>query len=160
MGFIQCWVPTLPPTSNNIYTSGFHGKRVLTTPAKKWRNHATAHLGCEYFLATQGLDRSPETTCVLGLEFHVTDLTNKGWPNKAKDKFKKMDLSNRIKLLEDTWRDFVRLDDHHNFIVMAMKLPMEVAGVQINFGWGTGLDDHRLRGTTEWFVRQMTQEMT
>ncbi len=51
------------------------------------------------------------------------NLLNKGWPDKAKDRYKTLDANNRVKLLEDTMAIAFGIDDKHFFSTRSDKLP-------------------------------------
>lgn len=120
----------MPPTSNNIYTSS-GGKRIKTREARAWQNRAVRELMRQSKLGIQD-EFDPNRMYWLDLHFFFEAVVNKGWDErwqrgtkqgqrKAETKWKKIDLSNRIKLLEDTVRNAVGVDDSATFVLHLTK---------------------------------------
>ena len=70
------------------------------------------------------LGLSAEAVYSLTLVFHI-QATNKGYPNTAEKRFKKVDLSNRIKLLEDVLKEVTQIDDSQTFMITVVKNQVE-----------------------------------
>lgn len=114
--------PHLPPSSNKIYFRG----TILTKHAREYAEEFS-----RYFATTHGhqvLDVNPDLLYALHLHFFFPTLINEGWvqrdkdgKRKAKSPYKKIDLSNRIKLLEDCIRDAIGVDDSHTFAASQEK---------------------------------------
>lgn len=114
--------PKLPPSSNKIY---FQGTR-LTTAARKYAEEFS------HFIATRHgheiINVDPSLTYAVHFRFFFQTLVNEGWVSrdksgkrKAKSPYKKLDLSNRIKLLEDCLRDAIGVDDSQTFAASQEK---------------------------------------
>lgn len=116
--------PELPPSSNKLYWGNANNRR-LTSGAKKYAESFSYHVTRNHLSELQVFDNSK--AYALHLRFYFPTLINANFydskparKNKAgavveKTRFKKMDLSNRIKLLEDCIRDVLGVDDSHTF---------------------------------------------
>ena len=92
---------------------------MLTKVGKKFKAETAAHLTQNYPAELARLKANmPYTAAYL---FRVKDLETKGYPKKAKNRYKKLDASNRIKLLEDVLADVMGIDDSANMVVLAAK---------------------------------------
>jgi len=113
--------PGLPPSSNHIYIRG----TVLTKEAREFAERFS-----KFFATNHGhevIDINPKDIFALHLVFHMA-VMNEGWlergksgQRKAKDRYKRVDLSSRVKLLEDCIRDAIGVDDSHTFAASQMK---------------------------------------
>lgn len=72
---------------------------------------------------------NPEGVFSLILHFYFDSLINETWNNpkvpeskRAKSRYKKIDLTNRIKLLEDCVRDALDIDDSQTFCSFQRKI--------------------------------------
>ena len=121
----------MPPTSNHIYFNVSGQGRRLTTEARSWKKKAIglivrkAHLGFQ-----DAFD--PSAKYWLELRFFFSSIMNKGWDEffmrgpkkgqrKAKTKWKKMDLTNRVKLVEDAVTAATGVDDSATFVNLLTK---------------------------------------
>lgn len=105
----------LPPTSNRIYFKG----TILTREAREYAERFSHHVR-QYLPSIFRLD--PEAAFHVELYFYFPSLENDTWndpkvaPSKrAKQRYKKIDLDNRIKLLLDCFRDAIGIDDSQVF---------------------------------------------
>lgn len=109
---LQIWVPELPPSSNNIYVRHPSGKgRVLSAQARRFKIRAMQTVQTEGKVALLLVEKNVPYELHLAVFFEAVE-------NKSSihgDRYKRMDLSNRIKLIEDTIAEAVGLDDCHNF---------------------------------------------
>ncbi len=116
---LQFSYPVLPPSSNHIY---YQGTR-LTKQAKEYAERFAHFMAQNYGPEINEID--PNLLYALHLRFFFPTVVNESWfatkGRKAKDKYKKFDLSNRIKLLEDCIRDAVAVDDSHTFALSQEK---------------------------------------
>jgi hypothetical protein len=131
-----------PPSSNHIYFNlPGHGRR-LTRLAEVWARRYTAWVGQRHLFSIQSLRDHLEHGGVLNITITVLlleeDLLNKGWlsmtkagKRKAKSRYKRVDVTNRIKLIEDTTADLLGVKDECNFCVTAQKLISENRGVMV-----------------------------
>jgi Holliday junction resolvase RusA-like endonuclease len=117
---------SMPPSSNHIYFNIHGGGRGMTGEAKSWKKKATTQVINQNRLQfSQPLD--PNEKYDLTLHFYFAEIENKGWnefftrgekagQRKAETRWKRMDLSNRVKLVEDAIKDAVGVDDSCTFI--------------------------------------------
>lgn len=121
----------MPPTSNNIYANRGGGGRVKTTEARSWQNRAVKEIMRQSKLGIQD-EFDPTRMYWLDLHFFFEEVVNKGWDEfyargpkkgqrKAETKWKKIDLGNRLKLLEDTVKIAVGVDDSSTFVLHLTK---------------------------------------
>jgi Holliday junction resolvase RusA-like endonuclease len=126
--------PVLPPTSNKIY---FRGTQ-LTSKARKYAEDFALYMR-NYIAEISELD--PNAVYAVHLRFYFPKLINPTYndmslpPSKrAKSRYKKIDLTNRIKLLEDCIRDALAIDDSQTFAASQEKhqcQPGELERVEI-----------------------------
>jgi hypothetical protein len=167
----------LPPSANNAFYNASGGGRRLTDTAKNWKAHFSAHLAREQLFTIQRMRQSVATGMVLALEitlrFKLGEVVNPKWPNRykkdtwvgkkgskarrikkagermAESRFKRMDVSNRYKLVEDAVADTMGVDDRFNFVVSGKKLiDDESPGVSVLIT----LDDPRVFGVPKEFL--------
>ena len=113
--------PELPPTSNKLYDRGTiltkHAREYAERFAEFMRNHLH-----------EINEMDPQALYALHLRFFFFELVNRSYNNpdfppskRAKTRYKKIDLTNRIKLLEDCVRDALAIDDSHTFAASQEK---------------------------------------
>lgn len=123
MNELRVWIPFLPPSSNKIYEPVWvqgkpRGKR-LSKEGGKFKFRAMQVLQREGRVAF--LDLKEDMPYELYIAVFFKKIRNAGWPSTAKNRYEKVDATNRIKLLEDTVADAVGLDDRHNFRIIVEK---------------------------------------
>lgn len=121
---LQVWVPFLPPSSNKIYEPVWvkgkpRGKRLSDSGRRfKVRAMKVIQEGGRAAL----LNLREHVPYELTLAIFLQKVENKGWKTKAADnRYVKVDVTNRIKLIEDTVADAVGVDDRHNFRIYLEK---------------------------------------
>lgn len=121
---LRVWVPYLPPSSNKIYEPVWvrgkpRGKRLSDAGRRfKIRAMKTIQEGGKAAFLHLKEDIPYELTLAVFLE----KIENKGWHTGAVDRrYAKVDVTNRIKLIEDTVADAVGIDDRHNFRISLEK---------------------------------------
>lgn len=114
--------PELPPSSNKIY---FQGTR-LTKHSREYAERFALFMVRNH--GHQINEMNPDLTYAVHLRFYFESLVNPGWlerdrtgQRKAKTRYKKIDVSNRIKLVEDCVRDALAIDDSHTFALSQEK---------------------------------------
>lgn len=127
--------PEIPPTSNKIYIKG-----TMLTPVARAYAERFAFYMRSYLAELNELDE--RGVYAMHLRFFMKDLLNKSWNNpdvapskRAKSRYKKVDLSNRIKLIEDCIRDAIGIDDSQTFAATQEKHqvgPNEAERVEID----------------------------
>lgn len=114
--------PVLPPTSNKIYVRG----TMLRDEARRYGEAFAQFMAQGY--GSEILEMEKTATYALHLRFFFAKLENARWndpkcpPSKRpKTRYKRLDLSNRIKLLEDCVRDALDIDDSQTFAASQEK---------------------------------------
>lgn len=114
--------PELPPTSNRLYFRG----TMLTAVAKRYAEAFSKFMMQRHGSEILEMDRA--SVYALHLRFFFKKLENAGWNDpkcppsrRPKSRYKKIDLSNRIKLLEDCVRDALDIDDSQTFAASQEK---------------------------------------
>lgn len=121
---LRVWIPFLPPSSNKIYEPAWvrgkpRGKR-LSGAGRKFKIKAMQVLQKGGRVAL--LDFKEHIPYELILAVFLPRVVNKGWAaGKADNRYTKVDVTNRIKLIEDTVADAIGVDDRHNFRVSLEK---------------------------------------
>jgi hypothetical protein len=107
---------TFPPSSNRIYFRG----TTLTKRAVVYAEEFAKEMFQTYGHLINGID--PNQLYAVHLFFYFETVVNESWNNpafrpskRAKERYKRFDLDNRIKLLTDCIRDFICVDDSHFF---------------------------------------------
>lgn len=121
-------LPGLPPSVNHAYMhivapgGGRGGRkviRVLTKEGRAYKKEAAAHLASNY---PQELSRfNKGTPYLIYVVLYVPDIYTKGWPKKAASRYKRLDATNRLKLLEDVLSEVTAVDDSNNLVVAVHK---------------------------------------
>jgi Holliday junction resolvase RusA-like endonuclease len=114
--------PILPPTSNKLYFRG----TILTKVAREYAESFSMHASREYLADINKLN--PRALYAVHLHFYFETVINESYNNpkvpaskRAKSRYKKFDLTNRIKLLEDCVRDALAIDDCQTFVAAQEK---------------------------------------
>lgn len=116
---IRLHIPSLPPSVNHAYYNLPRGGRVLTKEGKRYKAETAAHLTQTYPSVLARIAPNQPYSIVYILT--IPTLLNNGYPDKAENKYKKLDASNRIKLLEDVLADVMGIDDSTSMNVLAAK---------------------------------------
>jgi hypothetical protein len=151
---INVWYPGLPPSANKIYFKG----TMLTSPAREYKEQFKMYVVQNYLHLIGEMPEpnskyqdpksgntvdfeTKEPNLIFGLQliFYMDCLTS--WNNpevykkhQAKFRFKKVDLSNRIKFIEDCFKYAVDIDDSLTFFSSQMKFHSpEQEGVMITY---------------------------
>jgi Holliday junction resolvase RusA-like endonuclease len=112
-------IPMLPPTTNHAYTNNGFGGRTLSAAGKKFKNETKVIVARRYATAIKEI--KPNASLVVLARFYFKSITNEGWPKKAKTRYKKLDATNRIKLLEDCLAEALGVDDSCNLAFIPNK---------------------------------------
>jgi Holliday junction resolvase RusA-like endonuclease len=114
--------PVLPPSSNKIYFRGTILRQEARNYAENFAKYAAQNHLHEISLL------NPQGVYALHLKFFFDSLVNETWNNhtlapsrRAKSRYKRIDLTNRIKLLEDCVRDAIDIDDSQTFAASQEK---------------------------------------
>lgn len=127
-------LPSIPVSSDHAYESVVRGKgpkritvRRLSDAGKKYKTEVKRHLLKQCPEALSFFTPNHPYLLLIQFTFKGRDtLYNKTWleedPKKrAKDRYKRLDVSNRIKLFEDALAEAVGIDDKHNFFIGVSK---------------------------------------
>lgn len=125
MKILKMVYPALPPSSNHIYIQG----RILTPEARKFGEDFAHHCTQNYLhLINSELQPTAKSLYAIHLRFYFETVINETYNNtrlpeskRAKTRYKKFDLTNRIKLLEDCVRDAIGIDDCMTFVATQEK---------------------------------------
>jgi Holliday junction resolvase RusA-like endonuclease len=111
----------LPPSSNRIYFKGRILRREAREYAERFSDHCRQHL-------PEIMQLDPEAIFHVDLVFYL-QLLNESYGNlkvppskRAKTRYKKIDLDNRVKLLVDCVRDAIGIDDSRIFSYRQAKI--------------------------------------
>jgi Holliday junction resolvase RusA-like endonuclease len=112
----------LPPSSNKIYFRG----TTLTRTAREYAETFAAHAAQYYGAEINKLNTS--SLFAIHLRFYFETVVNATWNNpdvkpskRSKERYKRFDLDNRIKLLTDCIRDAIDIDDSRVFAASQEK---------------------------------------
>jgi Holliday junction resolvase RusA-like endonuclease len=117
--------PELPPSSNHIYIKG----TILTREAREYAERFSQYCAQNYLhLINEIIRPGPRSIYGIHLRFFFETVINDTYMNpkvpaskQAKTRYKKFDLTNRIKLLEDCVRDAIGVDDCLTFVASQEK---------------------------------------
>ena len=167
----------LPMSTNNMFYNSPGGGRRLTTEAKNWKARFSAHMAQNHLFTIQKMRQAVASGAVLAVEitlrFPLKEVVSLGWSQrykkdtwigkkgtkarrlkkagerKAESRYKRMDVSNRYKLVEDAVAETLGVDDAYNFAVAGKKLAAEdEPGLSVLLT----LDDPRVFGVPEEFL--------
>lgn len=110
----QCFIHRLPPSLNKAYLYR-NGRRTLSPEARRFKSECF-----DEFKKGGAFPFKEGDALVLDLWFFVINLENAGWP-KTKTRFKKRDITNWAKLLEDSLAVYSGIDDSANLDVLLHK---------------------------------------
>jgi len=151
---LSVWYPELPPTANKIYYMGTR----LRENAREYRERFKMHVSQNYLHMFQDMPqpnaqakdpntgdildiRTAKPNLIFGLQlfFYMDALTSWGdqsisTSKRAKFRFAKSDLSNRVKFVEDCFKWSVGIDDSLTFFSQQMKVHSpNQPGVLLNY---------------------------
>lgn len=128
----------LPPSVNHVYftTVKSVGRkrvplRVLTKDGKKYKTETLAYLSKNYHRELARFrNNAPH---VMYIRLTMPDLETKGWPKTAQSRYKRIDASNHVKVLEDVIVEASGVDDSNYMtsICEKRKGPAELTEVWI-----------------------------
>lgn len=127
-------LPNVPISHNAAYESitkkGKGQRRItvrrLSDAGKKYKNEVKAHIIKHYATALDFFVPNQPYAVFVELVFQgrgkvYTESWLEEGAKKAKNRYKKLDVSNRLKLFEDALAEAVGIDDCHNFFVGVVK---------------------------------------
>lgn len=115
---MRVWVPLLPPSSNKIYIRHPQGKgKILSGQARAFKIKAMKAVQDGGSLVSLTLRQNVPYELRLAIFFEAVENVK----STVGARYKKIDSSNRVKLIEDTVAEAVGLDDSHNFRLVIEK---------------------------------------
>jgi Holliday junction resolvase RusA-like endonuclease len=114
---LHVWLPFLPPSSNNIYIRHPQGKgRILSHEARTFKIRAMREMQ-DSGIAFVKTEQNVPYRLHLAVFFPQVEVVK----SSVGARYKKIDLSNMVKLVEDTVAEATGLDDCHNFQLFLEK---------------------------------------
>lgn len=115
---ISLYLPMLPPSMNKAYENiprrkvgkkFIGGGRRLTNEGKKFKTDVAQFVVKNLAAETKQI----KTNAGIGIyvAFGFPEMLNKGYPEKTNARYKKLDSSNRVKILEDALTECINFDD-------------------------------------------------
>ena len=122
----------LPPSVNRAYATTRSGRRLLTSEGKLYKQSVRDIIGQRYSVVTPELTHLGQKPLSLSVKIY-TRVENKGWSDgKVKNRYKRVDISNRVKLLEDALFEALGVDDCLVFKLTVEKIDSDDEYVHIN----------------------------
>ena len=107
---IKLEINELPPSINKLYTISSFRSITLTAAGRKFKNKIISEFTQKLLFHIGQLD--PNKAHTLEFIFYMPEIENKGWEDgKTKTRFKRQDITNLIKLLEDCLMTVLCIDD-------------------------------------------------
>lgn len=121
---IHIVIPSVPISANHAYAT-VRGRRILTTLGRAYKNETKAYIARNFPQALLFFKPNVPYTLLIEFTFKSRDtIYSKEWGegrNRAQNRYKKLDVSNRTKLFEDALANATGLDDSQNFVVAVAK---------------------------------------
>jgi Holliday junction resolvase RusA-like endonuclease len=109
----------MPPSVNKLYAT-VRGRRIMTTKGKAVK-HEITQLVVKHIASMPDLFHT-ENKLRLTVDLYFSAVENAGWSKgKAKNRYKRIDVSNRAKLLEDALFLGIGIDDSLIFELIMRK---------------------------------------
>jgi len=113
---VYCKLPFFPPSANHAYfTKG--NRKILASKGRKFKAEVKTYIARQHPEVLSYVNKEDPYTIIFHLAFEAIYTTGK----TAKSRYKKTDVSNRVKLLEDALTDACGHDDSQHMIVVASK---------------------------------------
>lgn len=110
----------LPPSANHAYFNLPKGGRTLSTKGKKYIAETKAHFAQKH--AKEMMFFKKHVPYLVFIRFYMEAVENLGWKTgTAQNRYKAVDVTNRVKLLEDCLKDAAGIDDAQNIRVVLDK---------------------------------------
>lgn len=111
----------IPPSANNAYFNLPKGGRALTKEGKKFKNETQTYLAQRYPEELRKFEKNKPY--LVYMRFYFSDVQNATWgkPKGAESRYKRVDASNRAKLLEDVIKDVSGVDDSNTQVLILEK---------------------------------------
>lgn len=123
---IKLWLDGIPPSANHAYTT-INGHRTLSSKGKKYKAETRTGLVSRFPRELRFFKNNTPYLVVIRLHFPAVE--NKGWfefdkrglQRKAESRYKRFDVGNCLKLLEDCLKDAAGIDDSQHMRVILDK---------------------------------------
>lgn len=109
----------LPPTLNHAYIKTRGGARALSEEGRAYKRETTVQFAREYQAEMRAL--RPNVPYLVYLRLYFEKLENDGWAKGKTSRYKTLDASNRIKILEDCLMTAGGFDDSQNMVFIVQK---------------------------------------
>lgn len=119
---VQAILEEFPPSINKLYFSLPRGGKAMTTAGKRFVRKVTMQLQREWGPMLKEFDQAEPYH--VDIVVYFPDIINKTWPSVAKQRYKKRDADNLMKLLLDTIAKAIGVDDA-NFLKITMEKRMD-----------------------------------
>jgi Holliday junction resolvase RusA-like endonuclease len=148
---IRLVVPSIPPSSNNAYFNLPKGGRTLSASGKKYKNETKTYLASRYMSELKNF--TSNEPYLVYIRMYFSELTNAtyGKPKGAENRYKRLDVSNRVKLLEDVIKDVTGVDDSNTLVLVVEKRPTDGEEKTEVFIWNTDREESPFDGTLRGF---------
>ena len=113
------FIGLLPPSVNEMYVFTTRGPRP-SAKMKKFKSAASMEMLKQLDFNAEPLEKN--VPYKLHLDYFMPSLTNKGWPGKAKTRFKRRDVTNLVKVFEDLICEVYGIDDSQFIEVVLRKM--------------------------------------
>jgi Holliday junction resolvase RusA-like endonuclease len=125
------FLDNIPPSVNHAYVNIRGGGRTLSKAGLGYKNEVKVHLTKNYRKELMVL--KPDTQTVIKIVLGIPTMFNESFGDKkgAASKYKKIDISNRVKLLEDVIKDVTNVDDSCTEALMIVKKVTEKEQTEI-----------------------------
>jgi Holliday junction resolvase RusA-like endonuclease len=135
-------IPFLPPTGNHIYGTNRNGTRYLTKEGAAFKTKAVALIQNQKLAEIGRIERERtdrtifvvqhvfffDPADVLNMTFGALDRNGKPKKGAAENRYKKMDVENRIKVVADAFSKAIGIDDSLFFHSSASKCSAALVG--------------------------------
>jgi len=112
-------IPYFPPSTNKAYFNKY-GKQVLSKVGRAFKKMVSAHVASNY--PTECATFKKNAPYLVYLRVYIPQLENKTWPDKCKTRYKVLDSTNRVKLVEDALKDALGIDDSQHIAFLVHKI--------------------------------------
>lgn len=121
----------IPPSVNHAYVNLPRGGRTLSVKGKAYKVEISSTLIRYQQPALMSFRKNKAYGLAICLE--MPNIYNAGWPEKTDVRYKKIDVTNRVKLLEDAIYDALGIDDSQGVTVVISKRPSDLEATNVMF---------------------------
>ena len=99
----------MPPSVNKLYFVK-SGRKHMSSEGKEIKARMKG-IVLKEAVGALWLKEAQNSALEMELSLYFPAVENKGWPKKAKSRYKRVDITNRVKLLEDALSEALGIDD-------------------------------------------------